>query len=408
MLQTVAGSVAGGTQKAVGDDAFGQASGVVAGVATPLLLAALRRGVTPFPNRLNANEQRLANAAVREGVRLTPAQATGSKPLAWIESVFGDLPFTSGPQNDIWDAQSQAFNRSVLSRVGINRDTVTPELIDGAFDDAGRLFDHLIDSTGDLVPDAAFYNTFNELVAANGEKLSADISGVFRSYADDIMNMATHPSAQIPSAAYKKVRSSLTTRLRSTKDPELKQALGGFVGALDDLLARQAPPNVVDLWNQTRRTYRNLLTISDAAAMGTQAGRSSGDIGYGALTNAVRSNAGRRGYSRGAGDLNELSRVGDFLASKTPNSGTGPRNYYTSLLTGGSVGGTAGYAAGDPVSGSAVGAASTLFGPRAAQLVYNSPLVQAYLRNQLTPGQMPPNIMQNILGARAQSLLTEE
>ena len=94
----VAGSALGG---GVSEATDSNAAGLAAALALPLAAAAGRRIVTPVGRQLAPEEQRLANLAEQNGIRLTAGQATGSVPLRAAESSFTQLPFTAGPQHAI-------------------------------------------------------------------------------------------------------------------------------------------------------------------------------------------------------------------------------------------------------------------------------------------------------------------
>lgn len=406
VMQTAAGAVGGGVGEATGNPYLGMA----AAVATPAAMAGGQRLITPVRNQLNAEESRLAKLAMNEGIKLTPAQRTGSKPLSYIESTFKDLPFTAGPQSQIDDAQRAAFNRMAMSKVGSGADTASPQALDDAFTRIGGAFDDLARKTS-VVIDDQFFNQVDDVAKEYGRRLPTDVRPVFQSYLDDLNSMRqamSQPGTNVSMIGdqYQNVASGLRRAARGAKSrPDLQDALNGLVNAVDDAMIRSADPSVAAGYREARREYRNLLAIDDAMAKGTAGSRTTGDIPFGGLTSAVR-RQDPKGFARGRGEMNDVARVGDFLANKTPNSGTATRNYMTNLMTGGTAigAGTAGYITGDPLV-AAGGIAASLLGPRAAQAVYNNPTVQNYLSNQVFQNPvMTRDLVQALLAGRGKDL----
>ena len=406
VVQAAAGAAGGG----VGEATDSPLMGILASLAVPASMAGASRVVSPVRNQLNPEQARLAAAAAREGIQLTPAQATGSKPLQAMEAVMGTLPMTSGPQRALEATQREAFNRAVLSRAGVQADRASPEVLDDAFRVLGRQFDDLARRTTVQVDDRLFKEV-DAVASEYGRRLPTDVAPVFQSYVDDLNTMrsamapppptgsgaagAVVPASQtstvqIPGEAFQNIVSGLRARARSAQNnPALQTALDRLADAVDRTMVRSATPEVASAWRQARRNYRNLLTIDKAMSGGTQADRAAGDIAFGAFRQAVRQ-SDPRGFARGRGEMNDLARIGDFLgAARIPTSGTSERNTMTSLLTGGGLAGGGALAGGaDPLLSLAVAGGATVL-PRALQMAYNSPAGRAWLTNQLAAGAAP-------------------
>jgi hypothetical protein len=403
VLQTVAGGVGGGVTEATDNPYAGMVAALTTGVGLPLV----NRGITPFPSQLTANEKRLADAARAEGIPLTPGQQTGSEPLRTMESSFVELPFTGRMQQGIYDDQSKAFNEAVMRRAGVSADNASPQVIDDEFRAIGKEFDSLASQTTVNV-DKAFFDDIATVENTYLRRLPTDVQPVVKSYVDDLYRMNGPPGSnpQIPGQQYQTITSDIKRTARShAQRPDLKTALYALANAIDNALERSAGPALRGEWADARNRYRNLLTIAKAVSGGTNASRASADIPYGALTSTVRS-SDKSGFARGRGDLNELSRVGDFIASATPaNSGTPRRLNITNLLTLGSAGGGAGFLAGQTPEQAMIGMAAALGGPKLAQALYNTPYGQAYFRNQLSPRlSRPVETSVNVAAAQEPSL----
>lgn len=412
--QAAVGAAAGGVsgfgegegENRLGNAAVGAATGGAFGaVADPVVRAI----AGPVRRVLKPTEQGLAAAAEREGITLTPAQVTGSPTLRLAEETMSRMPLANGPMQNAYRAQRQQFNRAVLQRAGISEDNASSAVLEQTFKDAGQKFDDLASRTT-LNVDPQFGADVRQVVQDYGRRLPTDVAPVFKSYIDDLEPLlqaaapgqpgSTLPAArstaspQISGDTYLRIRSDLTRRIRgSQNNPYLQDALGGLVDALDGAMERSSSPELRQAWQQQRQQYAALMTVDKAMQGGTQESRSAGDIPYGALERAVMQ-SDRGGFSRGRGQLNELSRIGGFLATRVPNSGTPERNLMTNIMTGGAFGAGVGggYAAGP--AGVAAGVAL----PYGISRFYNSPIGRRYLTREI--GLSPPEYTA-ILGGQA-------
>lgn len=363
VLQTGMGVVGGGVAGATDNPLLGAA----ASLAVPVGASVARRAVTPFPSRLSPQETRLAAAAEREGVPLTPAQQTGSPGLRAAEDTMAKIPGSSGPMKTVVDEQRQQFNRAVLERAGVTAKDASPETIDRAFVVAGRNFDDLAARTV-VNPDRQFVFDVEKAARDYGRRLETNVAPIFKSYTDDLeplLQAVQKPGAnpQIAGDVYKNIRSDLTTSIRRTQDLQLKEALGGLVEALDGAMTRSTSGALNKEWKEVRRQYQALMTVDKAMQGGTQADRAAGNVPLSSLKSAV-AQGDRAGYSRGRGQLNELSRVGDFIGQRTGDSGTATRS-----------------AISNPLMWPVMAAGNV------AARGYNTPLMQNYLTNQALPGR---------------------
>lgn len=370
--------------------------GLAASLAVPVGLSVGRGVVSPVGTRLNDNQQALVAAMEREGITPTPAQATGSPVLRGLEETMARIPGSAGTMRGTFDNQREAFNRAVMSRTGTAAADASPATLDATYNRLGQNFDDLARRTT-LSVDPQFGADVRQVAQDYGRRLDTDVAGVFRSYMDDLepLLQAVAPGApgatvpapissanpQIAGEIYQRIRSDITTRMRETNNLPLRRALGGLVEALDDNMERSTSGALRDEWQQTRGQYAALKTVDKAMSGGTQADRSAADVPLGAFANAVKA-GDKTGYARARGQYGELAKVADFIAPQIPNSGTPERLMWANLLTGGALGGGAGYLTGSP--GAALGAAAaTTIGPWAAARLYNTAPMRAYLTNDV-------------------------
>lgn len=374
---------------------IGAGVGAALPVALPLIAGGVRKAITPFSSQLSGNEQNLARAAQQAGINLTPGQATGSPALRTMEGRFAQFPLTAKAQNKIYGGQRGTFNRRVLEKAGINADDAGPEVIDDAFRQIGQEFDDLA-ARSQIKVDQRLFDDLDAVAEKYGRRLPSDISNVFKSYMDDVQTLnASFRGGQnpiIPGAEYQTLSSDIKTAARKAR-PDLQDALYGLADKLDDALQRSGGKALRGDWREVRNRYRNLLTVDSAMSGGTQADRAAGNIPFSGLRTAVKQ-SDKRGYARGRGDLNELSRIGDFLGSTVPkDSGTAQNMLMQQLLSGG-IGaggaGAAGIAAGaDPATMAALMAGGFVL-PKGVQKAYNSRLLQKYFKNQALPRNIRP------------------
>jgi hypothetical protein len=391
VMQMAAGAVGGGTESATGSSGAGLAASLATPTVPSLLKAAGRKAITPFASQLSSNEQNLAQQAKDIGIKLTPGQETGSSGLRTMEGAFNQMPFTGKSQGAMYGDQRIAFNRAVLEKAGINADDASPDVLNKAFKSIGAEFNDLAGKTT-IIVDKKLTDDIAEVAHNYGRRLDTNVASVFKSYIDDLSALRTNlgNNPQIPGREYQTISSDIKTTARaSANNAGLQKALYRLAGTLDDALERASGPELKSAWQNVRRRYKNMITIDKAMQSGTQGERAAANIPISGLRTAVKA-GDKSGYSRGRGDLNDLSRVGDFLGSAVPkDSGTASNSRVQNFLMGGGIGSAGTYAAatGD-VTGALISAGTALGMPKLTQSLYNTRPAQSYFRNQVAqPGQ---------------------
>lgn len=356
----------------------GGGAGIVGQGAGRLLGRALR----PVSNALSPEEQKLAQAALKEGIPLRASQATGSKPLAIAESVMENLPLTSGSQLAGKRAQQEAFNRAVLSRAGVSGNVATPEVlaaqkasVGGELGDIAKR--NVLNFSDDLMEKLA--NIADDAGKHLPPKKAAEIS----SQVDQILSQVENGT--MAGTNYQGWRQPLNALAK--KGDEFSSYYGQIKKALDTAFREQLPGAEGETFRELSRKYANLKVINQT--MGGQGlAQTVGDIPPAQLASALAQSVGREGKALGRGDLNELTKIGRrFISSNVPDSGTAQRQMIQALLTsgGGAAIGAGGAAATghDPMAGAGYGLAAggaSLLAPKLAQSLMNSGAGQAYLK----------------------------
>lgn len=376
--QQFVGESASPTEKAIA----GLVGGIAGTVAPGAAVAAGRRAVTPLPSRLTAEESRLIEAAKSEGIKLPVGVETGSPGMKLIESVLARLPGSGGmAQKQAQEAREQ-FQRAVMARAGETASDVSPATIDRAFGRLGQTFEDLAGRTTVRL-DRPFFQEVNNIATDYVRRLPSDVKGVVASRIEDLLTPQGFARPQIQGQEFARVTSELKREARAYANrPEVQRALNALSEAIDNAAERSMGPALRQEWQDARREYRNLLAIDQAARSGTAADRTVGNLPLGAFQQAVRGQD-KRGYARGRGELNLLSRIGNLMADKIPDSGTAQRTAMTNLLTLGGTGAAGGAIGGIP------GILAGLALPPAVQAAIQSPAGRAYLTNQRMAGPSP-------------------
>jgi hypothetical protein len=365
---------------------------VAGALASPAVIAAGRRAITPLP--ATAERQALVNDLRGEGVPLTAGQATGNKPLQWMESALGDTVGSGGPAARVMENQGEQFTAAALRRAGINANRATPDVIDNAFRRIGNDFE-AVGQRNNVIADrrlgADMTNVENEY---NNVVSPSNRAPVIENTAQDIGDMMAANGGHLTGEQYNAITSRLTRQARGARaDPQLHEALQGLRTSLDDAMERSLfrTGNSADMQilRNARNEYRNMMVL-ERAATGAGSNAAEGLISPSQLRNAVVQQ-NRRAYGRGQGDFADLARAGEALLKPLPQSGTSPRQNVTSMIhtLGAVVGGGAG-SAGGPL-GTAAGAMAGMAAPAIAGRALMSRPVQAWLSNQLLAGGNMPN-----------------
>lgn len=351
------------------------ALGAAGGVAGQGVSNLIGRVISPVKSTLTDEQKRLAVAALKQGIPLDAAQATGSKPLQTLSSVFSNLPLTASKEAARKSAQQTAFNTAVMKTAGENTDNAAPEVVDRMFKRLGGNFEDIYKRNVVKVDDNLL-DSLGKVEKQYGMVLDPNQKAIISRNIDAILGDGSNMTGE----TYQATR-SLMGRLQKSQDPNLSQAAKGIKTALDEAAERSLDKADLSLLKETQRQYGSAKTISNA--MKTAAG-TSGDIPGASLRTAMKASGDN--FTRGKGDLNDLARIGEtFMKDAGGNpSGTAKHAYMQNIMTGG-IGGLGGYAgSGGNMETAALAAGGGLLAPRVIQALMNNPAMQNYLvSNQL-------------------------
>lgn len=422
-LQPVATGESRGVNAAIGGGA---------GIAGQAIGRGISRVIQPIKNALGPQENQLVQAAGREGIPLTAGQRTGSRPLQITESVMENLPFTSGPQLAQREAQQRAFTKAALGKAGVVGDSAEASVLldqkknlgvrmgdiakQNSLDFNRGLSDRLSgivqEAKGHLPPQDAekVAGTVNQILQnikpGSPERVVAS-SVLSESGAPFTNTIPAVPSGPMSGTNYQGWRGPL--RGLASEGGATGRYYGQIRSALDSAFKDQLSGLDGEAFKEASRKYANLKTIIDAMG-GAGNLPAKGQVAPAQLSAALARSVGRENKALGVGDMNELARVGQsFVREQIPNSGTAQRQFIQNLITGNVAGALPGAGIGyyeggseGALLGGMLGAGVTMGGPRALQMLINSPAGQAYLANGLA--KVPPQVLNAIPAATSVGL----
>lgn len=371
------------------------AQGGAIGGAIPILGAAARRVITPFSNVLSPEVSKQAAVLAREGIELTPGQATGSQVARVTENLLEAIPGGGGSPR--MGAQQEQFTGAVLKRAGIDAPRATAETLN---ENLARLSQNFDDISGRhaIFFDKTFDKTVSQIENKYARGIVPEERGFVQEYIQDLNGLRNRV---LTGSDYQKVRSEITDTLNAYKDkPKVASALREIRDAVDaqaEKSIKRVSPEDWNLWQKTNREYAVQKTIERAvSAAGPDA--ASGILTPANIRAANRMAGGRSAQARELGALGELTNAAAAIMS--PQAGPTSSRTFTSraLGTAGLLGAGAlgGYTATE--MGPAYGIASVA-APVGAGMLYFSPIGQRYLRNQVMPGRtMPTSVQQALTG----------
>lgn len=392
----------------------------------------------------------LKNAEIlrREGINVTSGQATGSPIVRAIEANNPELQaITQASKNS---PQLMEFTRASLSAAGLTDDviqdvineakklgvpvnptlanTVTMDVLEKTL---GRRFEEALNGV-QVPPTSKIYDTINQVVDDLNPR-GFTVSGSSRPIPTPIIRLASEMDEAVMSGSMIKasrlqdLRSQLGSYLSST-DPEVARAAASVRDALDEAIFRSVSsmgePDRMRSLLDVRRQYQNYLAIENAIKP-RQGMSSVGIITPQDLASSVASQ-GKRAFLTGRRDVGKLSTAAiDRLGPLPPSTrrpgrstmaalaeGAGSLAAYPSILMAGTavpaLSGAITAAAAPVAVGMGIDAARRL-AMRQVEKYAHTPVMQAYLRNQLVnPNVVPGSVAPGIAGVTTSQLSSDD
>lgn len=288
-----------------------------ANAVIPSLLAAPAAIIGPSGAKMTPSRAAALDLMKKEGVPLTGGQASMNKRAMFMESQMGGQAAQA-----FQEKQLRAFTKAALKSAGVADDIANAEVLQKAYDDAGKRFAALAAVTKPRIT-APIYQDMLKVVDDYAQ-LKGTPAPLLEKQVQRIGDMAANNGGALTGEQYKTLITDLRKYAEETTDLELKTGLSELREIVDDAVEQSVGGKTREAWRKLRAQYRNLIVVTDAVSGGGDMALQ-GIIDPVSLNNAVRGNVGRRNYAKGYGDLNELSRAGRLVMPKLPDSGTASR-----------------------------------------------------------------------------------
>lgn len=333
----LSGSLYGAGTAEQGETAQGAGQGAIlgglVGGAIPAVGSALSQLAKPLNPAISEGKQQVAKLAQKYGIPIGLDDLSDSKFYKTLISEGENIPFSGSA--DKYAKQQDAFTKAAAKSIGVEGDSLTPEVMGEAYKAIGKQFD-------DLTKGKTF--GYNDHVKAQIDEIKeiADAGGFgatgaaqFQKYIADLTEGMKENV--ISGEALSKLRSKLNRIGRNAADENAKGLANSLEGAISDFITDGAP----EALKKAKYQYKNFLSLEPLA----QKAQVEGKINPSLLADRVRQ-IYKRDFTLGkAGELGDLARVGQLIKPQIPNSGTSQRTMARNLLTGGISGGVGTYLA---------------------------------------------------------------
>lgn len=313
----------------------------------------------------SAETNALAEAA---GIKLTPAQATGSKPLASLEGTLATYPGSAGYMAKIKQAQAEGFNRAAAGVLG---QPPTSTIANDAAQLARQGIGGRIEAAAAPVQVRIGTEEFINDLAAVESKYMKNLTSDQKPFVKNVIKDILDAGDTIPGNMYQAWRSRIGARAAGTSDSEFKGALKGIQKALDKAFDASAGPDAASAMNAARSQYRNFKTLEPLLE---KAAMTSSNIS----PKGVASRALATGNTQGP--MQSLAQLGQTVGGEYMNSGTAPRLLWQEIIQ-------------NPLR--LLNPMLSIGGPTAWTMAHgiNSPLGSKYLTNQLVTPEIERILM---------------
>ncbi|CAM3885396.1 lytic transglycosylase domain-containing protein [Roseateles saccharophilus] len=336
--------------------------GAAGGAGGKALAAGLGRVATPVQNALTPVAQKAVDTLRGAGVPLDLAQTTGSPFWNRVRSSLSDNVFTAGGQQEMRDAQQQAYNAAVLKTMGADAPAATSDVMGDARRQLNAKIGDVL-SRNQVQIDMPALNQLAATQAAAAESEKGPAVKIINRIVDS-MDGQGNIDGQVAYGIKKDL-----DRMGSSADSDLAHFARQTRSTLMDSMNASLSGADQQTFSQARGQMANMFNIERAVdKTGT------GNISPQRLAAALNTARNRSFsvYGNGPQDLVNLAQAGaQVLPDKLPNSGTTARMFMQALP--GLVTGAGTYAAtGDPLE-AAKYAGGVVALPKLAQMLLNNP-----------------------------------
>jgi hypothetical protein len=361
----LAQGAAGGLMGGVGGD-IGKASGVPMGEVIGSFAGGAigAAAVGPLTQRAKAVTQRLAAPKIDQStaqlaqraqqfdIPLSVTQVAPTRVRSTVQKVSQELPFSGVGKFE--DTQVSAWNKALTKTIGVEADTLSPEIVNQFLQKTGKEYDNVLaGTTVRMGKDAS--RAIQGAVDESYKTMDKSLADIVAANAQDLLAQAKGGFISGEKAA--SIRRTLMNRA-SKASGEVKDALGDIVSQFDEVIRQSMPQEKVDALNTLNRQYRNFKTIEPLLEKSVD-----GVINPTQLLQRVASSKFIKGSRAelGQDDLVDLARIGKMMP-RLGGSDTAQKTTLMQAVAPTSIAGTAV----EPTTG-----ITALAGNRAYQSLYN-------------------------------------
>lgn len=205
------------------------------------------------------------------GMRATPGQATGNRPLQQVEAKLESQPMTSGPFFNIRDQNQRIVTRQYLAAIGEDGDEASKPVLESARRRIGDTFDTILERNNIFVTDD-LKQSIDALRAQADRELTSSQMKIIEKQLEEITNRATRDGGSISGKAYQRIRESLN-RLISGNDGSLGFWTKKLRDSLDQALEQSARPQDGPALRRARQQWQLLeIGLNRQGAINADAG----------------------------------------------------------------------------------------------------------------------------------------
>ena len=277
---------------------------------------------------LTSAQQQAAQQGKALGFKLTPGQASGSKPLQQVETWAQSHPWTSAPFAKLAKGNQETLNKTAAQAIGENSPVVDANTLGGAADRIGDVFNQIRTNTQKLPVDSAatedFLKNLKEetegLLPGNGSitdhPLIQTLQGITKG-GEVTAKQLGQLSSKLGKAAYKQMSGQ-------NGDRDLGQALYDAKNHVDDLLESNLTGEGKTAYAQARAQYRALMQLTSRANI---VNSSTGNVNGVALASRLQQ-ADKPGflYGKNQSPLYSAARFAQAFKPIVGDSGTATRS----------------------------------------------------------------------------------
>ena len=205
------------------------------------------------------------------GMRATPGQATGNRPLQQVEAKLESQPMTSGPFFNIKDQNQRIVTRQYLAAIGEDGDEASTVVLESARRRIGNTFDTILERNNIFVTDD-LKQSIDALRAQADRELTSSQMQIIDKQLKEIASRATRDGGSISGEAYQRIRESLN-RVIAGNDGSLGFWTKKLRDSLDQALEQSARPQDGPALRRARQQWQLLeIGLNRQGAINANAG----------------------------------------------------------------------------------------------------------------------------------------